>query len=63
MGQAKFAENLRASPFNKDLSNETTFSLIHLAGQVKYIKIGVHYLLIQSVLKDLLCKKEMNLEE
>jgi hypothetical protein len=31
--------------------------------QVKYIKIGVLYLLIQSVLKDLLCKKEMNLEE
>jgi hypothetical protein len=30
---AKFAKNLRASPFNKDLSNETTFSLIHLAGQ------------------------------
>jgi hypothetical protein len=32
-GRAKFAENFRASPFNKDLSNETTFSLIHLAGQ------------------------------
>jgi hypothetical protein len=27
----KFAENLPFSPFNKDLSNETTFSLIHLA--------------------------------
>jgi hypothetical protein len=26
-------ENLRASPFNKNLSNETTFSLIHLAKQ------------------------------
>jgi hypothetical protein len=26
-------KNLRASPFNKDLSNETTFSPIHLAGQ------------------------------
>ncbi len=23
-GQAKLAENLRASPFNKDMSNETT---------------------------------------
>jgi hypothetical protein len=32
-GQAVFAENLHASPFNKDLSNEATFSLIHLAGQ------------------------------
>jgi hypothetical protein len=29
-GQAKFTENLLASPFNKDLSNEATFSLIHL---------------------------------
>ncbi len=26
-------KNLRAPPFDKDLSNETTFSLIHLAGQ------------------------------
>ncbi len=26
-------ENLRASPFNKELLNETTFTLIHLAGQ------------------------------
>jgi hypothetical protein len=33
----KFAENLRASPFTKDLSNETTFSLVHLAGQYKYL--------------------------
>jgi hypothetical protein len=32
-GWGKFAENLRASPFNKNLSNETTFSQIHLAGQ------------------------------
>ncbi len=32
-GRAKLAENLRASPFNKELSNETTFSLIRLAGQ------------------------------
>jgi hypothetical protein len=30
-GWAKFAGNLRPSPFFKDLSNETTFSLIHLA--------------------------------
>jgi hypothetical protein len=29
----KFAENLRASPFDKDLSNETTVNPIHLAGQ------------------------------
>jgi hypothetical protein len=35
-GRAKFAENLCASPFNKDLSNQTTFSLIHLGGQ--YLK-------------------------
>ncbi len=32
-GRAKFAENLRAFPINKYLSNETTGSLIHLAGQ------------------------------
>jgi hypothetical protein len=32
-GKAKFAENLRPSPITKQLSNETTFSLIHLAGQ------------------------------
>jgi hypothetical protein len=32
-GREKLAENFRPSPFNKDLSNETTFSLIHLAGQ------------------------------
>ncbi len=32
-GWAKFAENLHASPINKDLSKETTVSLIHLAGQ------------------------------
>jgi hypothetical protein len=33
---SKFAENLRTSPLNKDLSNEsneTTFSLIHLTEQ------------------------------
>ncbi len=29
----KLPENLRVSPFNKELSNETTFNLIHLAGQ------------------------------
>jgi hypothetical protein len=33
MGGGQLTENLRASPFNNDLSNETTFSLIHLAGQ------------------------------
>ncbi len=32
-GQAKLAENLHASPFNKDLSSEATFNLIHLAEQ------------------------------
>jgi hypothetical protein len=31
--RAKFAGNLRTSPFNKDLSNETAFSQIHLNGQ------------------------------
>ncbi len=31
--QTKLAENLRASPFNKELSNETSFSMIHLAGE------------------------------
>jgi hypothetical protein len=33
-----FSENLRASPFHKVLSNETNFSLIHLAGQYRYLK-------------------------
>ncbi len=37
--QAKFAENLRGSPVNKDLSNETICSQIHLTGQ--YILILV----------------------
>ncbi len=32
-GRGKFAENLCASPFKKDLSNETTFSLVHLDRQ------------------------------
>jgi hypothetical protein len=32
-GQAKFVENLHASPFNKNLLNIPTFSQIHLAGQ------------------------------
>jgi len=32
-GRAKFAENLRAFPFNKDQPNESTFRQIHLAGQ------------------------------
>ncbi len=32
-GRAKLAEYLRASPFKKELSNETTYSLIYLAGQ------------------------------
>jgi hypothetical protein len=31
--QAKLADNLRVSPFNKDLSNDPTFCHIHLAGQ------------------------------
>ncbi len=43
-GRAKFAENLRASSFQKDLSNETTFGQIHLDGQylwpVLWISIG-----------------------
>jgi hypothetical protein len=34
VGRTKLAENLRASPFNKELSNETTFSQIHLAWRV-----------------------------
>ncbi len=33
LGQEKLAENRRASPFNEDLSNETTFSLINVARQ------------------------------
>jgi hypothetical protein len=31
--RTKLAENLRASPFNEVLSNDTTFNQIHLAGQ------------------------------
>ncbi len=31
--QTDFSKNLRASPFNDDLSIDTTFSQIHLAGQ------------------------------
>ncbi len=32
-GRSQLADDLRASPYNKELSNKTTFSLIHLAGQ------------------------------
>jgi hypothetical protein len=32
-GQAKFTENLCASLYYKNVSNEYTFILIHLAGQ------------------------------
>ncbi len=32
-GWTDFSENLRASLFNDDLSNEPNFSLIHLSGQ------------------------------
>jgi hypothetical protein len=32
-GGQHLLKNLRASPFNKDLSHETTFNPIHLAGQ------------------------------
>jgi hypothetical protein len=42
--QAKFTENIPPSPFNKDLSNETNFSLIHLAGQ--YLKWTIHLTLM-----------------
>jgi hypothetical protein len=37
-GKAKFSENLCASPINKDLLNETDFSLIHIAGQYQFLK-------------------------
>jgi hypothetical protein len=40
VGPPKYPVNLRDSPFNEDLLNETTFSLIHLARQFllnKYI--------------------------
>jgi hypothetical protein len=33
VGREKYAENHRASPFNKDLSNKEGFIQIHLAGQ------------------------------
>ncbi len=32
-GRTDFFKNLRASSYNKELSNETTFSQIHLPGQ------------------------------
>ena len=32
-GRTDFSENFRASPFNEELSIETTFSQIYLAGQ------------------------------
>ncbi len=32
-GWTKLAENLRASPLNKDLSKDTTYNQIHLYGQ------------------------------
>jgi hypothetical protein len=32
IGAGQFAETPSASPFNKDLSNEASFSQIHLAG-------------------------------
>jgi hypothetical protein len=32
-GWVKSAENLGASPFKRDLSFDTTFSQVHLAGQ------------------------------
>jgi hypothetical protein len=35
-GGSKFADNLRASTFNKDLSNWTIFCLIQLAGQYTF---------------------------
>ena len=37
-----FYESPRASPFNKELSNETTFSQIHLTGQ--YLQQAVLWL-------------------
>jgi hypothetical protein len=37
-GWATFLEILRASPFNKDLSNETTFRPIYLDGQ--YLQVS-----------------------
>jgi hypothetical protein len=41
-GRASFSLNLRASLFNDDLSNETTFSQIHLAGQYLESDVQVH---------------------
>ncbi len=37
-GQAKFAENIHATQFNEDRSNENTFSLIHLDSTFKPLK-------------------------
>ncbi len=43
-GRSKLAGNLCASPFNKELSKETIFILIHLAGQFsqfRYVRLTV----------------------
>ncbi len=51
----KLAENLRAFPFNKDLSNETIFITIHEDGQyqreMKW-SIGHFFLVLQSLIDD-----------
>jgi hypothetical protein len=41
------SENLRSSPFNKDQSNETAFSLIHFAGQ--YLSVLFPHLKIKQM--------------
>jgi hypothetical protein len=48
-GRADFSKNLRASIFNKGLSNEPNFGRIHLAGQ---------YLVINGFLGSLVCMTE-----
>ncbi len=41
-GPKKIADNFRASPFKDDLSNEFTFSQIHLIGQYRTFKPPLH---------------------
>jgi hypothetical protein len=48
-GRAKFAENIRASPFNKDLSNETTFNMISILLKKKHFLMPKMFYMFNGV--------------
>jgi hypothetical protein len=48
-GRAKFAENVRASAFNKDLSNETTFSMISISLKKKHFLMPKMFYMFNGV--------------